>query len=95
MIQKDFSNKESSLSFGGLITRVAILAKVPLRDVKPIMKIFGKISVVTVVKSEVLVSKKRTFVDESISSLARKDLLLMSPPHLNQSPQPTHHFHLS
>jgi len=68
VIQKDFSNKESSFSFEGLITRVASLAKIPLRDVEPIMKIFGKISAVTVVKSEVVVSKKGPFVDESTSS---------------------------
>jgi hypothetical protein len=68
VIQKDFSNKESSLSFEGLITRVASLAKIPLRDVEPIMKIFGKISAVTVVKSEVVVSKKGPFVDESTLS---------------------------
>ena len=59
MIQKAFSNKESSLPFGGLITRVANLVKIPLRDVEPKIKIFGKISIVIIVKSEdVVVSKK-------------------------------------
>lgn len=51
VIQKALFNKYSSLFFKGLITRVAILAMVPLNDVEPIMKIFGKIYVVTVVKS--------------------------------------------
>jgi hypothetical protein len=35
VFQKALSNKESSFPFGGLITRVVVLAKVPLRDVEP------------------------------------------------------------
>ena len=42
MIQKAFSNKESSFPCRGLITRVVILGKVPLKDVKPIAKMFDK-----------------------------------------------------
>jgi hypothetical protein len=68
VIQKVLSNKESSLIFRCLITRVVILAKVPFRDVEPIVKMFGKIYVVIVVKSKVVVSKKRPFDNKSTSS---------------------------
>jgi len=44
------------------------MAKVPSRDVKPTVKMFGKISPVTVVKYEVVVSKKTLFADESTLS---------------------------
>jgi hypothetical protein len=68
VIQKVLSNKESSLIFRCLITRVVILAKVLFRDVEPIVKMFGKIYVVIFVKSEAVVSKKRPFDNESTSS---------------------------
>ena len=59
VIQKALFNKKSSLPFGCLITKVAILTKVPLRDVKPIVKMCGKISIVIFVKFEAMVSMKR------------------------------------
>jgi len=68
VIQKVLSNKESSFIFSCLITRVVILAKVPFRDVEPIVKIFGRIYVLIIVKFEVLVRKKIHFDNESISS---------------------------
>ncbi|KAL3582908.1 hypothetical protein D5086_017240 [Populus alba] len=69
VIQKAFSDKESSFLFRGLITTVVILAKVPLRDVEPIMKMLGKIFAITIVKYEaIVVNKKRPFFDEFTSS---------------------------
>jgi hypothetical protein len=59
VIQKALSNKKSSFPFGGLITKIVILAKVSLKNVKPMVKMSGKIFIVTVVKSEVVVNKKR------------------------------------
>jgi hypothetical protein len=59
VIQKAITEKEVSLSFGGLISRVVIMAKVSLHDNESIFNIYGKISVVTVIKSKDVVSKKR------------------------------------
>jgi hypothetical protein len=68
VIQKALSDKESSLPFRGLITRVTILVKVPLTDIESTVKMFGKIYVITIVKFEFVVSKKRPFADESTLS---------------------------
>jgi len=42
VIQKATTKKEVSLPFGGLISRVAIMAIVPLHDNEPIVKIYSK-----------------------------------------------------
>jgi hypothetical protein len=47
-----------NLPFGGLISRITIMAKVLLHDSEPTIKIYKKISIVTVIKFEVVVSKK-------------------------------------
>lgn len=44
------------------------MAKVPSRDVEPTVKMFGKISPATIMKSEVVVSKKTLFTDKSTLS---------------------------
>ena len=59
VIQNATTKKEMSLPFGGLISRIAIMAKVYLHDNEPIVKIYRKISVVTIIKSEDVVSKKK------------------------------------
>jgi len=66
IIQK--ATKKMSLPFERLITRITIMAKVPLFDNEPTIKMYGKILVVIVVKSEVMVSKKRSYHEESTSS---------------------------
>jgi hypothetical protein len=68
VIQKATTKKEVSLPFGGLISRVAIMAIVPLHDNEPIVKIYSKVSTITVVKSEVVISKKRSHPKKSTSS---------------------------
>lgn len=47
-----------NLPFGGLYTKLAIRAKVYLRNNELNMKVFGPISTLTVVKSEVDLTKK-------------------------------------
>lgn len=56
------------LPFSGLISLVAIITKVTLHDSEPIIKIYGKISTVIVVKSKVVINKKRSHPEESTSS---------------------------
>jgi hypothetical protein len=58
VIQKVNTKKKTSLPFGGFITRIEIIAKVPLHDSESIIKMYGKIPTLTVVKSKVVVSKK-------------------------------------
>jgi hypothetical protein len=41
-IQKATTEKEVSMPFGGLISRIAIMAKVPLHDNESIVKIYSK-----------------------------------------------------
>jgi hypothetical protein len=64
VIQKAITEKEVSLYSSGLISRVAIMVKLPLRDSEPIIKIFGKILAVTIFKFKVVVNKKRSHLDE-------------------------------
>jgi hypothetical protein len=59
VIQKVTTEKEVSLPFDGLISRVAIMTKVSLCDNEPIIKIFRKISDITVVKFKVVINKKK------------------------------------
>jgi hypothetical protein len=59
VMQKATAEKEVSLPFGGLISRVVIMAKVSLHDSESIFKIYEKILVVTVIKFKDVVSKKR------------------------------------
>jgi hypothetical protein len=68
VIQKATTKKKISLPFERLITRITIIAKVPLFDSESTIKMYGKISIVIVVKSEVMVSKKRSYPEESTSS---------------------------
>jgi len=58
VIQKVNTKKKTSLPLGGFITRIEIIAKVPLHDSESIIKMYGKIPTITVVKSKVVVSKK-------------------------------------
>jgi len=64
VIQKATTEKEVSLSSSGLISRVAIMVKVPLCDSEPTIKIFGKILAITIFKFKVVVSTKRSHLDE-------------------------------
>jgi hypothetical protein len=48
-----------SLPLRGLITRIGITMKISLHDSELTIKMYGKISAVTVIKSEAVVSKKR------------------------------------
>jgi len=57
-----------SLPFNGLISRVAIMVKVPLHDNEPIINIYKKISTVIVVKSKVVINKNRSHPEKSTSS---------------------------
>jgi hypothetical protein len=59
VIQKATTEKEVSLPFSVLISRVVIMAKISLHDNESIFKIYGKISIVTVIKSKDMVSKKK------------------------------------
>jgi hypothetical protein len=68
VIQKAITKKEVRLPFGGLISRVSIMDKTSLHDSEPTIKIYEKISNVTVVKFKVVVSKKRSHPEESNSS---------------------------
>jgi hypothetical protein len=56
------------LPFDGLISRVAIMTKEPLHDSEPTIKIYEKISFIIVVKSKIMVGKKRSHSKESIFS---------------------------
>jgi hypothetical protein len=58
VIQKAKIKNEVSLTFNELITIIKIMAKILLYDREPTIKMYGKISIVTVVKSKVVVSKK-------------------------------------
>jgi hypothetical protein len=68
VIQKATTEKEVSLPFNGLISKVATMTKVSLCDSEPIIKIFRKILDITIVKFKVVVSKKRSHLEESNSS---------------------------
>jgi hypothetical protein len=59
VIQKATIKKEVGMPFKGLIIRIKVMDKVPLHDSKLIIKMYGKILVKTLVKFEVMVSKKR------------------------------------
>ncbi|XP_041017161.1 F-box/kelch-repeat protein At3g06240-like [Juglans microcarpa x Juglans regia] len=72
-------DKEFNFPFGSLIMKLALKAKIPFRDNEPTMKMVGSISVVTVVKSEAMLTKKRPHTIESTSS----------PPE-SLSPSPSH-----
>jgi hypothetical protein len=54
------------MPFKGLIIRIEVMAKIPLHDSKPIISMHGKILVITLVKFEVMVSKKRLHPREFI-----------------------------
>jgi hypothetical protein len=68
VIQKATIKKEMCVPFDGLISRVIIMSKVPLCDIELTIKIYEKISAVTVVKSKTVVSKKRSHPEESTSA---------------------------
>ncbi|KAG6704280.1 hypothetical protein I3842_07G128400 [Carya illinoinensis] len=71
VISKARSDKmdKESLPFGGLITKLAKISKVPLRSTEATIKMFGKISSKTVTKSEAVVGlKKRTHAKAFTSS---------------------------
>jgi hypothetical protein len=57
-----------SLPLRGLITRIGIMMKISLHDSELPIKMYGKITVVTVIKSEAVVSKKRLNLQQSTSS---------------------------
>jgi hypothetical protein len=57
-----------SLPLRGLITRIGITMKISLHDSELTIKMYGKISAVTVIKSEAVVSKKRLNLQQSTSS---------------------------
>jgi hypothetical protein len=57
-----------SLPLRGLITRIGITMKISLHDSEPTIKMYGKISAVTVIKSEAVVSKTRLNLQQSTSS---------------------------
>jgi hypothetical protein len=57
-----------SLPFGGLISRVPIMAKVLLCDIEPTIKIYGKLLAINIVKSKVMIYKKMSHPEKSTSS---------------------------
>lgn len=61
--------KELNLPFGSLITALAMKAKIPLRQNEPNLKMDGPFSAITVVKSEAIVTKRKSQTTESASSL--------------------------
>jgi hypothetical protein len=73
--KKTITEKEMSLPFSGLISRITIMVKVLLHDSEPTIKIYKKISIVTVIKFEVMVSKK----DHILKSLPLFNLKLLKP----------------
>ncbi|KAG7980996.1 hypothetical protein I3843_05G210200 [Carya illinoinensis] len=68
IIHRSHVEKELNLPFGSLITKLAMIAKVPLRANEPTMKLPGPISALTVVKSAAVITKKRPLTTESASS---------------------------
>jgi hypothetical protein len=56
VIQRATVKKKMSLPFSRFTYRVTIMAKIPLCDNDPIINIYGKILVITIVKSKVAVS---------------------------------------
>ncbi|KAG6713198.1 hypothetical protein I3842_05G140700 [Carya illinoinensis] len=58
IIHRSHVEKELNLLFGSLITKLAMLAKVPLRANEPTMKLTGSISALIMVKSEAVITKK-------------------------------------
>jgi hypothetical protein len=64
-----------SLPFGELIFRITIMAKILLHDSEPTIKIYKKISIITVIKFEVVVSKK----GHILKSLPLLNLKLLKP----------------
>lgn len=68
IIHRAYIDKEQNLPFGGLNTKLAAKAKVPLKINEPTMKMAGSISAITVVKSKAQSSKKRARTTESTSS---------------------------
>jgi hypothetical protein len=79
VIQKATTEKEVSLPFGVLISRVVIMAKISLHDNESIFKIYGKISIVTVIKSKDMVSKKKKHILKGLSHLNPKLLKPATP----------------
>ncbi|KAG2689530.1 hypothetical protein I3760_09G142900 [Carya illinoinensis] len=59
---------DESLPFGGLITKLARIAKVPLRSTEATIKMYGKISSKTVTKSEAVVGLKKMSQAEASTS---------------------------
>lgn len=68
IIQCAHVEKELNLPFGGLITKLALRAKVPLWNNEPNLKIVWTISTLTEVKSEAFLTKKWPQTTESASS---------------------------
>jgi len=75
VIQKARIEKEMHVPFDGLISREIIMSKVPLCDIELTVKIYGKTSAVTIVKSKIVVSKKRSHPEEFTSSSQPYSLL--------------------
>jgi hypothetical protein len=67
-IHLNLLQKKKSLPFGGLITKIAIMVKIPLHDIELIVKVYGKISVITFIKSEGVIRKTWSWHKESTSS---------------------------
>ncbi|KAG7979914.1 hypothetical protein I3843_05G154800 [Carya illinoinensis] len=68
IIHRSHVEKELNLPFGSLITKLAMIAKVPLRANEPTMKLPRPISALTVVKSSAVITKKHPPTTESASS---------------------------
>ncbi|KAG6703619.1 hypothetical protein I3842_07G093600 [Carya illinoinensis] len=68
IIHRSHMEKELNLSFGSLITKLVMIAKVPLRANEPTMKLPGPISALTVVKSAAVITKKCPLTTELASS---------------------------
>jgi len=75
VIQTTTIEKEVSLSFGGLISGITIMKKVPLHDSELTIKMYRKTSVVTTVKFEVVVNKN----DHILKSLPSISPKLLKP----------------
>lgn len=67
IIHRFHVEKELSLPFDGLITKLAMIAKVPLRANEPTMKVVDSISALKVIKSEAVLTNKRPYTIESAS----------------------------
>ena len=67
-MRKATIEKKMSLPLRELINRIGITMKISLHDSELTIKMYGKISAVTVIKFEVVVGRKRSNLQQSTSS---------------------------